>query len=653
MTTQPNKPEPSAQDELRAALEGAARKAGYNLTRCYDANDEYAFPAAAGAWFGFQAGAHWQASRVAPVVQAHPTDDDLLDKTMRDRDHYHEMADKLAAAIAEHFDGDIGEHSNMNCPWTKAIDLADSAACQFAIAPSEPRYAQMDVSECWRKDLESIYKAMNYMGDVLNGMDAVEDEDLIATVDGFDAIRRLLAAQIAPQADDNGRMPGAFTSAEALFEAMGLGDQPQAVPLHERDFEYAKNTVPGIKAVLYTDDINGTQVLRDDLWLATTEQLNSLAKIGDGAPQAVAAPDREDSEWRCFHCSEKFTDEVQARLHFGKTEHSTPACQYDVAMLREIEETQRRHAEDDTELDRQIYRMQSQHTVELRRSEEQGYERGLKDASYTNVRNAVLEEAALVCDQQSTEPECPERAAYCAEAIRALKQAPQPIAAPAAEVCRTCHGSGQMCIGTSGLDSDGNAPVLEPCGECGYDTKSAAFDAARVRRVAALVGLMTAIPDTDECLLGCIGSIMGMVASKIEALKAAASQQPVPALSASISDDPHFPEVLSEFLQDIDAKPFALGLTRYIDAWAAQQHEAGRKECRAEIYASLNGVEIQANSAQLVQQRATLSDKQISDVWNSLPGIEIHNRAARDGVDTNYALRIAFARAILAARSAA
>lgn len=36
------------------------------------------------------------------------------------------------------------------------------------------------------------------------------------------------------------------------------------------------------------------------------------------------------------------------------------------------------------------------------------------------------EEAAKVCDAQALEPECPERAAYCAEAIRALPTSPAP-----------------------------------------------------------------------------------------------------------------------------------------------------------------------------------------------------------------------------------
>jgi hypothetical protein len=49
------------------------------------------------------------------------------------------------------------------------------------------------------------------------------------------------------------------------------------------------------------------------------------------------------------------------------------------------------------------------------------------------------------------------------------------------------------------------------------------------------------------------------------------------------------------------------------------------------------------------EHNAALSDQAIDTIWQALPGIDIHNTAARIGIDTNYALRIAFARAILAA----
>ena len=35
--------------------------------------------------------------------------------------------------------------------------------------------------------------------------------------------------------------------------------------------------------------------------------------------------------------------------------------------------------------------------------------------------NMILEAAALKCDVQQLEPECPERAGYCAEVIRSMK----------------------------------------------------------------------------------------------------------------------------------------------------------------------------------------------------------------------------------------
>lgn len=44
------------------------------------------------------------------------------------------------------------------------------------------------------------------------------------------------------------------------------------------------------------------------------------------------------------------------------------------------------------------------------------------DAARQQGRAAGIEEAAKVCDQQASEPECPERAQYCADSIRALNK---------------------------------------------------------------------------------------------------------------------------------------------------------------------------------------------------------------------------------------
>lgn len=99
---------------------------------------------------------------------------------------------------------------------------------------------------------------------------------------------------------------------------------------------------------------------------------------------AAASEQAEPETWRCFHCDEVFTDREQAALHFGTTQMQKPACQFDVAALRETEALMRRYQEEDTDLHRQIYGMQAKHNADLQRAEEQGYARGLKDAGYTD-----------------------------------------------------------------------------------------------------------------------------------------------------------------------------------------------------------------------------------------------------------------------------
>jgi hypothetical protein len=72
---------------------------------------------------GVEGAGKWKA---VPVFEMRPTDDHLWDQTLRDRDTYHDWADKLAEAIAKHFDAEIGEHSNMNCPWAEALEVIES-----------------------------------------------------------------------------------------------------------------------------------------------------------------------------------------------------------------------------------------------------------------------------------------------------------------------------------------------------------------------------------------------------------------------------------------------------------------------------------------------------------------------------------------------
>ena len=82
----------------------------------------------------------------AEVYITHPVTEEPMDKSqckrvitqmykcvqdmaglIKDRDHCHEMADKLADAIAKHFGVEIGEHSNINCPWENALEWIASS----------------------------------------------------------------------------------------------------------------------------------------------------------------------------------------------------------------------------------------------------------------------------------------------------------------------------------------------------------------------------------------------------------------------------------------------------------------------------------------------------------------------------------------------
>jgi hypothetical protein len=54
-----------------------------------------------------------------------PTDDELWDQTLKERDDAQEMADDIAAQIAAITGVEIGEHSNLNEPWRNAMLAAD------------------------------------------------------------------------------------------------------------------------------------------------------------------------------------------------------------------------------------------------------------------------------------------------------------------------------------------------------------------------------------------------------------------------------------------------------------------------------------------------------------------------------------------------
>ncbi len=92
--------------------------------------------------------------------------------------------------------------------------------------------------------------------------------------------------------------------------------------------------------------------------------------------------------WTCFFCGETFTTVGAARDHFGAEPTAKPGCLMKVSVgaergllmaLRRAEETIARHMNEDTDLHRELLRLQSRHSDSLRDAEEVGYARGLRD----------------------------------------------------------------------------------------------------------------------------------------------------------------------------------------------------------------------------------------------------------------------------------
>ena len=96
-------------------------------------------------------------------------------RSLEERDRYHDVADKLAQAIADRYKADIGEHSNINDPWQNALNLieADNAAKDQTIS-----------------DLRSEVESLSAI--VKSGIDDVAG----ATIDDLEADNAALTARV-------------------------------------------------------------------------------------------------------------------------------------------------------------------------------------------------------------------------------------------------------------------------------------------------------------------------------------------------------------------------------------------------------------------------------------------------------------------------
>lgn len=88
--------------------------------------------------------------------------------------------------------------------------------------------------------------------------------------------------------------------------------------------------------------------------------------------------------WTCFHCGMHFAGSFkgwqEASHHFGDNVRGDAWCQYTARQVRAMEDLLRRYQEEDTPRDRYLAKIQAEHATALRREEEIGYARGLRDA---------------------------------------------------------------------------------------------------------------------------------------------------------------------------------------------------------------------------------------------------------------------------------
>lgn len=94
--------------------------------------------------------------------------------------------------------------------------------------------------------------------------------------------------------------------------------------------------------------------------------------------------------WTCFHCGDTFTTPGAARDHFGFDMSADPACRIKIGEerglvmeLRRVEAKYVKLLEDSWEgggtIAQEFYGLGAKHQIEMRKAEEEGYRKGLRD----------------------------------------------------------------------------------------------------------------------------------------------------------------------------------------------------------------------------------------------------------------------------------
>ena len=187
-------------------------------------------------------------SHSAATGKTRPTDDELWDATIRDRDTYHDWADRLAEAISKHFGAYIGEHSNTNCPWAEALEAIESASPAAPLAgKAEPTFlksqhkmierAIIGLRDGWatRKDADDAITALAAFAPLAA---AVSAEEASLTAEQMTDLFHVIACKngietisVNGKTEDDNKL--VMTLAE-LFHVLSGGDAPaEPAPIQE------------------------------------------------------------------------------------------------------------------------------------------------------------------------------------------------------------------------------------------------------------------------------------------------------------------------------------------------------------------------------------------------------------------------------------
>lgn len=93
----------------------------------------------------------------------------------------------------------------------------------------------------------------------------------------------------------------------------------------------------------------------------------------------VPATPLPDVHWRCFYCGDVFSTAETAEVHFGSFEGTRPICAVGAEHYREMEAQLRSYQAEIDPASKTFYALGAKHAGEVRRAEEEGYNKGVRD----------------------------------------------------------------------------------------------------------------------------------------------------------------------------------------------------------------------------------------------------------------------------------